>query len=134
MMDNSLKIKMFAVTLDCNDSHKLADFYAALLNWEKGHNDEGWAWVTPPEKYPFILFQQIDNYVPPVWPNEPEMQSQMAHIDFAVNDIEKATKHAINCGAKMATEQFSSTWTVMLDPVGHPFCLCPKRTIFTIGE
>ena len=45
----------------------------------------------------------------------------MAHLDFAVNDLEKAVQHAINCGATMAAEQFSEGWRVMFDPAGHPF-------------
>jgi len=45
-----------------------------------------------------------------------------AHLDFAVNDLEEAVQHAINCGATMAAEQFSEEWRVMFDPAGHPFC------------
>jgi predicted enzyme related to lactoylglutathione lyase len=133
-MEDALKIRMFSVTLDCNNSNELAEFYSALLGWEKGSNDEGWAWVAEPDKYPFILFQQIDDYKPPVWPEESEAQQQMAHIDFAVNDLEKAIKHAIHCGAKQVNMQSSDDWKVMLDPAGHPFCLCPKKTIFAIAE
>ena len=132
-MEDTLSIKIFSITLDCRNPHELANFYAALLTWEKGFNDEGWVWVSSSEKYPFILFQQIADYTPPVWPEEPEAQQQMAHIDFAVNDLEKAIQHAICCGAKIATEQISD-WRVMLDPAGHPFCLCPKKTIFATSE
>ena len=35
-MNSALNIKMFSVTLDTNNAHELADFYAALLGWEKG--------------------------------------------------------------------------------------------------
>ena len=133
-MDDALKIKTFCFTLDCKDAHELANFYSELLNWEKGSNTEGWAWVTPPEKYPYILFQQIPDYKPPVWPEKPGMQQQMAHIDFAVNDLDKAVQHAVYCGATPAAEQFSENWSVMLDPAGHPFCLCLKKTIFRMSE
>lgn len=34
------------------------------------------------------------------------MQQQMAHLDFAVNDLEKAVQHAVRCGAAVAEEQF----------------------------
>ena len=132
-MDETLRIKMYCVTLDCNNSEELASFYAALLNWEKGSNEDGWAWVTGPEKYPFILFQQIADYKSPEWPQKPNTQQQMAHIDFAVNDLEKAVQHAVRCGAKIASEQFSENWMVMIDPAGHPFCLCPKKTIFSVS-
>jgi hypothetical protein len=68
--------------------------------------------------------------VPPIWPEEPEMQQQMVHIDFAVNDIEKAVKHAIDCGARKSPVQYSENWTVMFDPAGHPFCLAQLKPYF----
>ncbi len=132
-MDNELKIKMYSFTLDCLNPHDLAKFYAALLKWESGYIDEGWACAYAPGtnqgEYPGMLFQQNAEYKPPVWPEEPEAQQQMAHIDFAVNDLAKAVEHAIHCGATIADEQFSDDWRVMLDPAGHPFCLCQMNAI-----
>jgi len=132
-MNDELKIKMYAFTLDCKDTRELAKFYAALLNWEMGFYEEEYAWVYAPGTeqgtYPFICFQQNPAYKPPVWPEEPEAQQQMAHIDFAVNDLEKAVQYAIHCGATVAAEQFSDDWKVMFDPVGHPFCLCQLKSI-----
>ncbi len=132
-MENELKIKMYSFTLDCKDIQELAKFYAALLKWEIGLSEE-YAWVYPPGThhgmYPGIVFQQNPDYIPPVWPEEPEAQQQMAHLDFAVNDLEKAVQHAIHCGAIIADEQFSDSWRVMFDPAGHPFCLCLMKTIF----
>ncbi|HHY81898.1 MAG TPA: VOC family protein [Clostridiales bacterium] len=132
-MDNELKIKMYSFTLDCKDPYGLAEFYAALLEWEAVSIDEEYACVYPAGTkqgaYPCILFQRNSEYIPPVWPEEPETQQQMAHIDFAVNDMEKAVQFAIQCGAKVADQQFSSHWTVMFDPAGHPFCLCEMKSI-----
>ena len=34
--------------------------------------------------YPGILFQRNPEYCPPVWPEEPGVQQQMAHLDFSV--------------------------------------------------
>ena len=79
--------------------------------------------------YPSILFQRNPEYQPPVWPEKPEAQQQMAHMDFAVNDLEKAVHHAVQCGARIAEEQFSDHWKVMLDPAGHPFCLCLMKDV-----
>ncbi|MDR1736042.1 MAG: VOC family protein [Oscillospiraceae bacterium] len=134
-MDGSLKIKMYSVTLDCKDPHKLAGFYAKLLGWETVPiPDEVYVVVAPPGTvqgaYPGITFQRNDDYIPPVWPEEPGAQQQMAHIDFVVNDVEKAVKYALDCGATVAEQQFSDAWTVMLDPSGHPFCLCGAGTMF----
>ncbi len=127
-MDNQLNIQIHAFTLDCPDPHELAKFYAELLKWEiKLFRDE-YACVYAPGtdkgEYPCILFQRNPDYKPPVWPDEPGEQQQMAHLDFSVNDLEKAVEHAIQCGAKVAEKQFSKDWTVMFDPAGHPFCLC----------
>jgi predicted enzyme related to lactoylglutathione lyase len=133
VMKDELIIKMYSFTLDCKDPHELAKFYAALLKWEIKVFDEDWACAFAPGtnqgEYPGILFQRNLEYEPPVWPEEPEAQQQMAHLDFAVNDLEKSVQHAIHCGATMSDKQFSDRWRVMFDPAGHPFCLCEMKSI-----
>ncbi|HFL3852735.1 TPA: VOC family protein [Clostridioides difficile] len=62
-------------------------------------------------------------------PEKPESQQQMAHMDFAVNDLEEAVQYAIHCGATIAEEQFTDDWRVMIDPAGHHFCLCQMKSI-----
>ena len=130
---DELIIKMYAFTVDCNDPHELAKFYAALLNWEIVFFNEEYVVIGAPGTqqgaYPGITFQRNSEYKPPVWPTVPEAQQQMAHLDFAVNDVEKAVEHAIRCGATVASKQFSKDWTVMLDPAGHPFCLCQMKSV-----
>ena len=133
-MDGELKIRMCAFTLDCKDPQELAKFYAALLHWETMPIDEEYAIAYPPGArqgaYPGITFQRNPAYEPPVWPEKPEAQQQMAHLDFAVNDLEGAVQYAIRCGATVADEQFSDHWRVMFDPAGHPFCLCEMKSVF----
>lgn len=133
-MNDNLQIKMYSFTIDCNDPHALAKFYSTLTGWEAMSMGEDWACVYAPGTnqgtYPIILFQRNPEYIPPVWPEEPEAQQQMAHLDFAVNDLEKAVQYAIDCGATMADQQFSDEWRVMFDPAGHPFCLCDMKSVF----
>lgn len=133
-MDGKLQIKMASFTLDCADHLALAEFYAKLLEWAIPFHDDEYAVVSPPGinrgQYPYITFQFNPEYVPPVWPEEPEAQQQMAHIDFAVNDLKEAVKYAVKCGAKISEKQFSEDWTVMFDPAGHPFCLCCIKSMF----
>jgi len=130
-MNDELKIKMYSFTLDCKAPHDLAKFYASLLCWEVMYMDEDWACVYAPGTgqggYPGLLFQRNPEYLPPVWPEEPGAQQQMAHLDFAVNDLEKSVQHAVDCGAAISPSQFSDNWTVMFDPAGHPFCLCAMK-------
>lgn len=122
------KIKLYAFTLDCKEPYELAKFYAALLGWEIPFHYEEFTCVGAPGArqgaYPGITFQYNPDYVPPVWPDEPQAQQQMAHLDFVVDDLDEAVRHAIQCGATVAEAQFTEEWRVMLDPAGHPFCLC----------
>ena len=137
-MGDELKIKMYAFTVDCTDPHELAKFYAALLKWEIVFFDEEYACIGPPGTqqgaYPCITFQRNPEYKPPVWPDVSEAQQQMAHLDFAVDNMEKAVEHAIHCGATMAGEQFNDNWRVMLDPAGHPFCLCQMKSVIESAD
>lgn len=132
-MEDGLKIKMYTFTMDCKAPYELAEFYAALLGWEIAFHNEEWAVMGAPGTaqgaYPGITFQQNPDYQPPVWPAEPQAQQQMAHMDFAVNDLEKAVEYAVKCGARVADQQFSDGWRVMFDPAGHPFCLCQMREV-----
>lgn len=132
-MDDNLKIKMYAFTVNCTEPYELAKFYAALLRWEIPFHDENWACAAAPGTEqggdPGIMFQRNPEYVPPIWPEEPHAQQQMAHLDFAVNDLEKAVEHAVRCGATIAEKQFSDDWRVMLDPSGHSFCLCRMKSL-----
>ncbi|MFR0678133.1 VOC family protein [Dysgonomonas mossii] len=40
-----------------------------------------------------------------------------------MNNLEEAVQFAIQCGAKLASEQYYRTSRTMIDPAGHPFCL-----------
>lgn len=138
MIENNFKIKTYSFTIDCLEPYKLAEFYANLLDWEIPFHDNDWACLCAPNTaqgaYPGITFQRNPDYKPPVWPCAPETQQQMAHLDFAVNDLEKAVNYAIELGAKEANEQFSDEWRVMIDPSGHPFCLCLLESLFESND
>lgn len=120
-------ISLNAVILDCKDIDALADFYVRMLGWEKVY-DEGDEWIdiAPPGGGVKLSFQINDAYLPPVWPEEPGEQQQMAHLDFTVKDLDEmnlAVKHALDCGAVMPKVQFGEgQWVTLLDPAGHPFC------------
>ncbi|MGN6715108.1 VOC family protein [Anaerocolumna jejuensis] len=60
-------INFASVTLDCPNQEELANFYAALLGWNKQRFDEEWLAVISPDKHICLLFQEIEDYLPPVW-------------------------------------------------------------------
>ena len=109
-------------SFDCKDADRLADFYAKLLGLEKTLSGGGWAGIHLPQGI-ILAFQTVSDYQPPVWPWEDGEQQQMAHIDFKVDNLDKAVQHAVECGAMKATVQYFDVSIVMIDPEGHPFCL-----------
>ncbi|NJP39656.1 VOC family protein [Oscillospiraceae bacterium HV4-5-C5C] len=129
-----LPISLDAVVLECKDAAALADFYIRLLGWKKNHVEANeWTDIQSISGGAKIAFQQNPDYSPPVWPDEPDRQQQMVHLDFAVQNQEQlalAVQHALACGAVKANKQYGeatspgsdSLWITMLDPAGHPFC------------
>ena len=113
---------IIGIAFDCPNANDLADFYVKLTGWEKEIAYDEWAALRIPDG-PLLVFQTVEEYVQPVWPWTTGEQQQMAHIDFKVDDLKAAEDMAILYGAKKAEVQFFDTSTVMLDPVGHPFCL-----------
>lgn len=118
-------INFASVTLDCPNQEELAEFYTALLGWNKQRFDEEWLAVISPDKHICLLFQETKDYIPPVWPNEEGKQQQMTHLDFSAspNEKEAVISHALTCGATLASVQYSQDYTIFIDPVGHPFCI-----------
>lgn len=119
-------MKLGAIVLDSGNSEELSDFYQKLLGWTKTHYDAEWIVVSSDkgEGTP-LVFQEVKDYVIPVWPCKPGEQQQMMHLDFYTAHVEKAVQDALSFGAKLSGEQFSTDWKVLLDPAGHPFCILP---------
>ncbi|MCK9896633.1 VOC family protein [Frankia sp. AgB32] len=113
--------------LDCPDARALATFYGELTGWGVAGAADGdgpWAYLTPPGTEIMIAFQQVADYRPPRWPS-PDAPQQF-HLDFRVADLAAAVGLAERLGATQADHQpGGERWRVMLDPAGHPFCLCP---------
>lgn len=119
-----------AIVIDTDNSEELSKFYESLLGWIKEYQGEDKEWIVlydEKRRYTPIVFQQDINYTPPIYPNEKDKPQQMVHLDFYVEHggLEKATEHAISCGAVVAEKQYSSDWRVFLDPSGHTFCIIP---------
>lgn len=113
------------IMIDCDDDKKLREFYAELLGWERCemYNKLG---VRSGNGVVFLFIQE-DDYVPPVWPEQTSKQQKQMHFDIMVPDLSASVKHAVALGAVKTPAQFGGAhFTTMLDPAGHPFCLCAK--------
>lgn len=113
------------VMVDCADAAGLRRFYGELLGWEQCEL-YGCPAVRSAGGVVFLFAQEPD-YVPPVWPEEPGQQQKQMHFDFQVESVPEAVRRAEALGAVKAKAQFGGEdFTTMLDPAGHPFCLCWK--------
>jgi catechol 2,3-dioxygenase-like lactoylglutathione lyase family enzyme len=110
------------VVLDTDDPPRLADFYTALLGWEVERTDDDWITLRG-DSDARIAFQLAPNHRPPTWPDN--AVPQQFHFDFAVDDMDAAVAYATSIGARVVEEADKhSGFTVLVDPSGHPFCLC----------
>ncbi|MBM9476695.1 VOC family protein [Nakamurella flavida] len=112
-----------SVSLNCPEPAVLADFYTALLGMRR-------VFATPDGRLvslagatgPNLTLMQVDDYAASTWP-DPERPQQI-HLDIAVAQLDVAVARAEELGATQAVHQAGpQMWRVLLDPVGHPFCL-----------
>ena len=110
--------------VEAPDPAALGRFYAELLGWSIVHEEPGTTVVGAPGGSSFLVFQQADGYRPPVWPPVDGEQRPMMHLDFQVGDLDEAVAEALALGATQAGHQPRESVRVLVDPAGHPFCLC----------
>lgn len=113
----------WGAAIEAPDPGALARFYAGLLDWPVVHEEPGTAVVGTPNGS-FLVFQQASGYQAPVWPPVEGRQRPMTHFDFQVGDLDSAVAEAVALGATLADSQPQEHVRVLLDPAGHPFCLC----------
>jgi catechol 2,3-dioxygenase-like lactoylglutathione lyase family enzyme len=115
----------WGAAIEAPDPLALATFYAELLGWPVVHTEPGTAVVgAPPDGGTFLVFQQADGYEAPQWPPADGRQRPMMHFDFQVGDLDEAVADAVALGATVAEFQAKENVRTLLDPAGHPFCLC----------
>jgi catechol 2,3-dioxygenase-like lactoylglutathione lyase family enzyme len=109
---------VFGVMFDVPDSSASAAFWSSLLGDPVVYDQDGMAMLGGPRP---ILFQQIDDYRAPHWPDP--SNPQQAHLDLEVDDLDTAEAAALALGARRLPGS-GETFRVFADPNGHPFCLC----------
>ena len=122
------EVRLGNVMVDCGDEQALQSFYGQLLNWETA-TLFGRPAVRSAEGVVF-LFCQEEDYVPPVWPEKDGCQQKQMHFDFQVDSVLEAVEKALKLGAVKAPAQYGGErFVTLLDPAGHPFCLCRKEKV-----
>jgi catechol 2,3-dioxygenase-like lactoylglutathione lyase family enzyme len=115
-------LRLGAVSIDCDDPARLADFYCALLDMQRiGETPDGRV-VAVSDGTHTLAFMHVDDYRAPSWPQPGQLQQM--HLDISVTDLDAATERAAAVGARQAEHQPApDSWRVFFDPAGHPFCL-----------
>ncbi|GAA0555329.1 VOC family protein [Paractinoplanes ferrugineus] len=109
------------INLDAEDPAAQASFYSQLLGWEVLHSQAEYAMIG--DGSTSLGFGQVPGYSGPGWPAE--AGPKRYHLDFHVDDLDKAEEQALALGASKPAEQPQpDRWRVLLDPGGQPFDLC----------
>jgi hypothetical protein len=113
------RITIAGVMLDCPDAKTLSRFYADLLGKPVTYEADGIAMIGEEGAQP-VLFQQVEGYVAPRWPDP--AYPQQVHLDVQVADADAAERATLDLGARRL-EGEGPNWRVFADPAGKPFCL-----------
>ena len=124
-------IRWVGVAIDCADAGPVARFYERLLGFQVGDfSPPGWAQLADPAGGVHLNIQGMRDYVPPTWPEEPEVpgsQAKMMHFEVQVDDLEAAVALALEAGGSEAPwqppDRDQSRIRIVFDPAGHPLCL-----------
>ena len=117
----------WGTAIESSDPSALAQFYSQLLEWPVVHEEPGTAIISPPDGPIYIVFQEATDFQSPVWPPQSGNQRPMMHFDFQVGDLDTAVSEALALGASVSVHQPNQNLRVLLDPDGHPFCLCREQ-------
>ncbi|KRB76601.1 glyoxalase [Nocardioides sp. Root190] len=116
--------ELLAFCIDTPDAARLARFYADLTGGEVTGEYPEYGYASAAVLGSTLNFQTVADYSRPEWPGQEH--PQQFHLDLRVSDLDAATELAVGLGASVAPVQSEdATWRVMVDPDGHPFCLCP---------
>lgn len=110
----------FGLVLDCADPHRLAEFWAAALDYVNVGSAGAYVALYPrDENGPKLLLQQVA---------DAKTAKNRMHIDIDAADIEAEAARLVRIGGHRATEtschEHGNSWIVMSDPEGNEFCIC----------
>lgn len=110
------------VTIDAVDAPRAAQFWADALGYEERYRRGPYIVLGPLDggDGPLVLVQAVDDH--------PTAKTRV-HLDLRVADPESVVKRLAGRGGSVRERivEAGRTWTVMEDPEGVVFCVCPMR-------
>jgi hypothetical protein len=122
-MTDRPKLQLSTVVLGAPRPLELAEFYQQLLGWPFGAEEDDWVTLRHPQWPISLAFQLETEHVSPNWPASTGDQQMQVHLDIETDDLDVAVSYAESLGARVADFQPQQDVRVLIDPVGHPFCI-----------
>ncbi|WP_336251092.1 VOC family protein [Stomatohabitans albus] len=118
----SAKARLVGITLDCPNPAELAAFYQNALDFQVIYSDDNMAYLQGEGDMRLGLQKVQSTFKSPTWP-EGDVPQQL-HLELSVDDLTAGEEELVKLGATKADFQpGADRWVVLLDPVGHPFCI-----------
>jgi hypothetical protein len=110
-------VTVMGATFDCPDASELARFWSGVTGEPVTYDAEGVAMLGGPKP---LLFQSVEGYNAPRWPDP--AYPQQVHLDIEVADLDAGEAAVLALGATRLPSH-EEGFRVFADPAGHPFCL-----------
>lgn len=121
-----MSLRIETVSIDASDPAKLARWWADVLGWGYNEDDDGDAWLEPPEGSPeagspALLFLKVP---------EAKAVKNRLHLDLRPEDQAAEVARVEALGAKRVDvgQTGDATWVVLADPEGNEFCILRAHT------
>jgi predicted enzyme related to lactoylglutathione lyase len=112
---------VFCVAIDCADPQRLAEFWAAALDYRADvQEDPDEVWLEPVGgSGPALMLVRVP---------DPKVGKNRLHLDLNPDDQDAELRRLLGLGAKRVdVGQRDVSWIVMADPEGNEFCVLTAR-------
>ncbi len=116
-------VELYSVCYDVPDSGAAARFYSDVLGWPVAYDGPEGAMVESDGRR--LMFQNVEGYQPPRWPDPAHPQQGHLDLDVDVADFAAGEAQVLALGAT-AKDAGDGDFRVYADPFGHPFCLISR--------
>ena len=114
-------LESLEITIDASDLEASAAFWSAALGYERLYERPPYVVLAPlAGAAPRVLIQQVGTV---------GASKGRVHLDLRVHDPAREVARLVQLGANVqeVVAEAATSWTVMTDPAGTPFCVCSAR-------
>ena len=130
-----MALRWYTTVVDCRDHRAQARWWAEVLHWSVGYEDDDEAVVIPPwaqEESGRLPFERVPPGLVFVPVPDPKTIKNRLHLDLAPHldddrDAEIARLVALGARRIDVGQGPDVTWTVLADPEGNEFCVLSSR-------